>query len=425
MKILMVCLNYAPELTGIGKYAAEQAEWLAARGHAVRVATAPPYYPAWRIGDGYRAWQFRREQIRGVDVWRAPVWIPARQSGARRLLHLASFALSSLPLLARQLFWRPDIVFMVEPPLMCTPAATLLARLTGARTWLHVQDYEVDAAFALGLLRRPWLRRLATRCERMLLARQDCVSSISPAMVALAIDKGVAPSRTMLLPNWTVLHQPSPDATAAMRRELGIPDQSVMALYSGNMGAKQGLEHLSAAAVRLQDRADIHLVFCGDGSGRAALLAACAGLERVRFLPLQDNERFPALLAAADIHLLPQRADVADLVMPSKLTGMLASARPVVTTAASGSALAEVVQRCGIVVPPGDDDAFASAIAELADAPARRVALGNAGLEWARRHLERDTVLGQLEQAMQAMLSGAAGTGNSTDASDNAFERWR
>ena len=111
--------------------------------------------------------------------------------------------------------------------------------------------------------------------------------------------------------------------------------------------------------------------------------------------------------------------------MPSKLTGMLASARPVVTTAASGSALAEVVQRCGIVVPPGDDDAFASAIAALADAPARRVALGNAGLEWARRHLERDTILGQLEQALQAMLSDTAGTGNSTDARDNAFERWR
>lgn len=404
MKILMVSLNYAPELTGIGKYTTEQAEWLAARGHSVRVIAAPPYYPAWRIGDGYRAWQYRREQINGVDVWRAPIWIPSKLSGLRRLVHLASFAASTLPLLARQLAWRPDVVFMVEPPLMCAPATTLFSRVVGARSWLHVQDYEVDAAFALGLLKRPWLRRLATRFERLLLRQQHRVSSISTNMVALAVSKGVPAARTALLPNWTVLHDTAPDAARAMRQELGVPDGAVLALYSGNMGAKQGLEHLSAAATRLCDRADIHFVFCGDGGGRADLQAACAGLRRVRFLPLQSNERFPALLAAADIHLLPQRADVTDLVMPSKLTGMLASARPVVTTAAQGSALADVVARCGIVVPPGDDAAFADAIAALADTPDQRAALGAAGLAWARQHLERDAVLGQFEQTLLSML---------------------
>jgi len=403
MKILMVSLNYAPELTGIGKYTTEQAEWLAARGHSVRVIAAPPYYPAWRVGEGYRAWQYRREQRHGVDIWRAPVWVPARPSGLRRLLHLASFAVSTLPLLARQLAWRPDVVFMVEPPLMCAPATTLFSRLAGSKAWLHVQDYEVDAAFALGLLKRPWMQRLATRFERFLLRRQDCVSSISANMVALAIEKGVAPARTMLLPNWTVLHQTAPAAARAMRQELGVPDNAVLALYSGNMGAKQGLEHLAAAATHLRHRDDIHFVFCGDGAGRADLQAACAALDRLRFLPLQSNERFPALLAAADIHLLPQRADVADLVMPSKLTGMLASARPVVTTAAHGSALADVVSQCGLVVPPGDDDAFAAAIATLADSPALRATLGARGLEWARQHLERDAVLGQLEQALLAM----------------------
>ncbi|MEN7528802.1 glycosyltransferase WbuB [Cupriavidus sp. DL-D2] len=405
MKILMVSLNYAPELTGIGKYTTEQSEWLAARGHDVRVIAAPPYYPAWRIGDGYSAWRYRRETLRGVEVWRAPVWVPARPSGAKRLLHLASFAASTLPLLVRQWFWRPDVVFMVEPPLMCTPAATLLARLSGGRAWLHVQDYEVDAAFALGLLKRPWLRRLALGMERFLLRRQDRVSSISSNMVALAIEKGVAPERAVLLPNWTVLHQTSPDAALAMRTELGIPEDAVLALYSGNMGAKQGLEHLAAAARRLRDRADIRFVFCGDGGGRAELQSACADLPNVQFLPLQSNERFPALLAAADVHLLPQRADVTDLVMPSKLTGMLASGRPVVTTAAQGSALANVVNLCGVVVPPGDDAAFAEGIATLAASPAMRTQLGIAGLAWARTHLDRDAVLGQFEQTLLAMTT--------------------
>jgi len=424
MKILMYCLNYAPELTGIGKYTTEQAEWLVARGHEVRVIAAPPYYPAWKIGDGYRAWQYRREQIRGVEVWRAPVWIPARQSGLRRLLHLASFALSSLPVLAMQFRWRPDVVFMVEPPLMCAPAGTLLSRCRGSKAWLHIQDYEVDAAFALGLLRQPWLRWLATRCERFLLKRQDRVSSISPAMVALAIKKGVSPSRAILLPNWTVLHDTPAEAAATMRHELGVPEHAVLALYSGNMGAKQGLEHLSAAATLLRDRPDIHFVFCGDGGGRAELQAACAGQARVQFLPLQDVERFQALLAAADIHLLPQRADVTDLVMPSKLTGMLASGRPVVATAAPHSGLAEVVGQCGIVVTPGDNAAFASAIAALADDPARRAALGTVGCRWARQHLERDAVLTRFEQSLRAAHANVRDSASAA-VRGGALERWR
>lgn len=102
MKILLYCLNYAPELTGIGKYTGEQAEWLAARGHQVRVITAPPYYPAWKIDRAYRGLRYRREMRHAVDVMRAPLWVPERPSGVKRLLHLASFAVTSLGWLARQ-----------------------------------------------------------------------------------------------------------------------------------------------------------------------------------------------------------------------------------------------------------------------------------------------------------------------------------
>ncbi len=404
MKILLYCLNYAPELTGIGKYTTEQAEWLAMRGHDVRVIAAPPYYPAWRVGDGYRAWQYRRERIGAVDVFRAPLWVPRRQSGATRLLHLASFALFSLPSLARQWTWRPDVVFVVEPPLMCSAAALLFCRLARCKAWLHVQDYEVDAAFTLGLLRLPWLRRLATGVERFLMSRQDRVSSISPAMVALARAKGADRSRALLFPNWVDVGAIRDASGDALRQELGLPAGAVMALYAGNMGAKQGLELLAEAARLLQEHRGLHWIFCGDGAGRAALEAACAGLPRVRFLPLQSAERFPALLAAADIHLLPQRAGAADLVMPSKLTGMLASARPVVATAELGSSLADAVAGCGIVTPPGDASAFAIAIAELAAAPRRRAELGAAGLHWANENLDREAVLTQLEQALLALV---------------------
>ncbi|SOZ17549.1 colanic acid biosynthesis, glycosyl transferase [Cupriavidus taiwanensis] len=408
MKILIYCQNYAPELTGIGKYTGEQAQWLAARGHEVRVICAPPYYPAWRVSDGYSAWRYASETHGGVTVYRAPVWVPRKPSGLLRILHLMSFALSSLPCMAAQLRWRPDVIFAVEPTLMCSPAALLLGSCTRARTWLHVQDLEVDAAFALGVLRHPLLRRLATRVERALTTRYQRVSTISQAMADALRAKGVSPARLKLLPNWADLHEAPADAALAFRHGLGIAADAVIALYAGNMGNKQGLEVLADAAQALQGHPRIHLVLCGDGSGRAALQARCAGLARVHFLPLQPQAQFHAMMAAADMHLLPQRADAADLVMPSKLTGMLASRRAVIATAQPDTELGRLVARVGVLVPPGDASALAHAIATLACQPQRRAMHAAAGRAWAEAHLGRDAVLAQLESSLQALVSAPA-----------------
>ena len=105
MKILFYGINFAPELTGIGKYTGEMAQWFAEQGHEVRVITAPPYYPAWKVSEGYQN-AYVTEQWNGVTVYRTPLWVPAQPNGVKRLVHLASFALSSLPTLFKQWFWR-------------------------------------------------------------------------------------------------------------------------------------------------------------------------------------------------------------------------------------------------------------------------------------------------------------------------------
>ena len=400
MKILLYCLNYAPELTGIGKYTGEQAEWLAARGHQVRVITAPPYYPAWKIDRAYRGLRYRREMRHAVDVMRAPLWVPERPSGVKRLLHLASFAVTSLGWLARQVAWRPDVVFTVEPPLFCSPATLLFARLTGAKAWLHIQDYEVDAAFKLGLLKGGLPQRMASTFERFIMRRYDHVSSISHTMVALARQKGVDATRVSMLPNWVDLAALARRGEADFRARLGIPANAVVALYSGTIGTKQGIEILADAARHLCSRDDLHFIICGAGSGVPALRTQCEGLARVHFLPLQSAEDFPALLDCADIHLMPQRADAADLVLPSKLTNMLASGKPVVATAAPDTELGKLVIQFGSLVEPGNSVAMADAIAALADDPPRRQALGAAGKAWAAANLDLDAVLAEFERTL-------------------------
>lgn len=408
MKILVYGINFAPELTGIGKYTGEMAAWLAAEGHEVRVITAPPYYPAWRVWPGYWPARYVQHVWQAVTVFRCPLWVPRRVSGVKRLIHLASFAISSLPTLVAQWRWRPDIVWVVEPALFCAPAAIAVAKLSGARAWLHVQDYEVDAAFDMGLLKGDLLRRWVGSAERWLMRRFDRVSTISGRMLERAVAKGVSPARVISFPIWVDISTIAPLAGCSpYRAELGIAPGSVVLLYSGNMGGKQGLEVLAEVAARLQDDTGLVFVFCGDGVGKEDLLHRCQGLPNVRFVPLQPLDRLSDLLGLADIHLLPQRADAADLVMPSKLTGMLASGQAVIAATVPGTEVAQVVAdkaQCGVIVPPEDAAALAGAILQLAADPACRALMGARGRAYAARELGRDAVLRRFEQDLVACV---------------------
>lgn len=415
MKILLYGLNFAPELTGIGRFSGDMAAWLAARGHQVRAVTAPPYYPAWRVAEGHSGYWWRRETWEGVDVIRCPLYVPRLASGLRRLIHLASFALSSAaPAKWSGLFWRPDVVFVVEPTAFVAPAGLASAWFAGALSWLHVQDFEFDAAIELGLLPRA-LAGPATASEGFLLRRFDTVSTISPRMVARLEAKGVPGDRTVMFPNWVDTARILPAADGAgFRSELGISQDAIVVLYSGNIGEKQGIEQIATAAQRVaRDRQagdpPVQFVLAGAGAGREVIEQAVRthglGEDAFRLLPLQPEEKLPALLAMADIHLLPQRAEAADLVMPSKLGGMLSSGRPVVASAAPGTQIALTVSNCGIVVAPGDGDAFGRAVLELVRDADRRGSLGLAARREAEANWDRDAVLQRLESELERRVA--------------------
>jgi colanic acid biosynthesis glycosyl transferase WcaI len=401
MKILVYGINYAPELTGIGKYTAEMAETLGASGHEVRVLCAPPYYPQWHVAKGFSGYRYATEHRNRVRVWRAPLWVPSRPKGARRIAHLASFAISSMPVLLRHALWRPDVVMCIAPSLLNAPSALLVARLTGAHAWLHVQDYEVDAAFSLGMLKGSVLKKAALALERLLLTRFDSVSTISAKMLEHALRKGVDSRKVVRFSNWADTGSIFPlKRTSRLRESLKIPETATVVLYSGNMGAKQGLDVLATAAVKRSSRSDLVFVFCGNGPAREEMTALCGSLPTCRFIDLQPVEQLNELLNLADIHVLPQRADAADLVMPSKLTGMFASGRAVIAMANPDTELYDAVSPRGVVVPPGEPDLLAAAIDRLASEAEERARLGTAGREFAQTELSRDAVLREFERVL-------------------------
>jgi len=426
MRILLHGLNFSPEEIGIGKYSGEMVHDLLRRGCDVTVVTTPPYYPQWKIKEGFRKWGWwsdatepklkvledtlgnhgERRLIRGrLKVIRCPLWVPGQVSGVKRIIHLASFGLSSIPAVIWSAFrLRPDVIMTIEPGAFCMPTTWLTARLFGAKAWLHVQDFEVDAAFELGILKQPLLKKLVLAVEAFLMRRFDRVSTISTNMIDRLSTKRVEFDRTYLFPNWVDCDVMRPLENAhAFRAQFHLPIDKCIALYAGNIGAKQGLELIIEAARRTNDDRHLHFVICGDGANFPAIEAEAQGLSNLTLLPLQPMELFNTFMNCADIHLLPQKADAADLLMPSKLTGMLATGRPVVACASPGTQIARVVAGIGCVVHPGDVDAFTESVVKLAADPGERERLGRIARAFAIEHLSKRTILDKFFRELQSV----------------------
>jgi colanic acid biosynthesis glycosyl transferase WcaI len=365
-KILIHGINFPPEPIGTGRYTGELAAYLAAQGESVEVVTALPHYPGWRIHAPYKNGRYTTETLNGIKVIRCPLWLNASGRGIWRLLAPLTFGLAAAPVV----FWRiirtrPHTVVCVKPTLLSAPAAVLAAKIVGARRVLHVQDLEIDAAFNVGHLQGSWLRKAAKAFERFMLLRFDVIITISERMAQKLAINGALPEDIKVIRNWVntskIKYVGGPNG---FRKQLGISDGAFVVLYSGQIGPKQALGILLEAALECKENPNIQFVVAGDGPSKQQLVDNYSHLQNVHFLPIQPEDRLCELLNLADLHVLTQARNTADLVLPSKLGGMLASGRSVLVTADLGTELADLLDGAAILVPPGDTRALAIAIAK-------------------------------------------------------------
>jgi colanic acid biosynthesis glycosyl transferase WcaI len=404
MKIQCLSLNFEPEEIGIAVYSTGFAREMAKRGHIISAFCAHPHYPQWRRRSGWPRFGYHtlKTDDAKFKVVHCPLYVPKKPTAKSRILHYATFAISALPrLIGDALKSRPDIVFVVAPSLVSAVSGLITAKMTGAKLWLHIQDYEVEAAFATGAISPDSrLGRIALTFETWILRKFDMISSISIPMLDKLREKGFPEEKIYEFRNWANLQEVQViEGLSPMRKELDITTKYV-AYYSGNVAAKQGLEIIPEAARILTDRDDLTFVICGEGPFLDTLKEKAAGLKNIRFYPLQPFEKLSDALGIADVHLLPQIAEVAELVLPSKLTNMLASGRPVVATAYTGTALAQEVEGAGIVTEPGNTQAFAQAIANLLDNPKQREELGQKARQKALGNWDMTAILDKLEIEM-------------------------
>ncbi|MDN4174520.1 glycosyltransferase [Nocardioides sp. SOB77] len=385
-RVLVVGLNYAPESTGIAPYTAGMARGLAEQ-YDVNVVTAHPHYPQWEVLPGYGGGE-RSELVDGIPVKRLLHYVPHDPAGVSRIVSEASFALRVA--LARQA--RPDAVVVVTPALLPMGPVLARARRWGAPVGVVVQDLYGKAAGELGLL-GGGLERAITALEGRLLRASDSVVSIHERMArAIADDYGVSAERLSVIPNWTHIEEFAGDRTV-VRQRLGWIDD-VVVLHAGNMGAKQGLEHVVTAARRAQELGrELRFVLMGDGARRSDLGELAIGVKTLEFMEPVSGGDFAGVLAAADVLLLHERPGLKEMCAPSKLTSYFAAARPVLGATDADSAAAHEVRSsgAGVVVPSGDPDALLAGLDELLAADGAEV--GRRGAEYARTRLSEQAAL--------------------------------
>lgn len=411
MRVHIIGINYWPEKTGIALLTTGRAEYLAARGHQVTMCTAVPYYPQWQVAAEYRRRPFARETRAGVDIRRCPIYVPSVVTTVRRAVHELSFVVASF--VRSVTCRRPDVILVVSPPLGLALTAIVLSRLWRVPYIFDVEDLQPDAALDLGMIRGGRIARLLYAVERLAYRHAAAVSTLTEAMRARIAAKGVPPEQVLLLPAWADPElfdlAPRPD-DRALREELGLGDAFVV-LHAGNMGVKQGLDVVLAAAEQAESPGDIVYVLVGDGAMRARLESSVAArrLSSVRLVPLLPRDRFLRLLAAADVCLVTQQRTVADIVFPSKVVTLLAAGKPVVASVNERSEVARVIAEsgAGTVLAPEDPAALSLAVRRLKNDPALRGHMSAAGRAYAHRLWERERTLDRMSHVLERHAAGS------------------
>jgi colanic acid biosynthesis glycosyl transferase WcaI len=381
MRVVVWGINYAPEFTGIAPHSVALCEFLQTRGHDVEMVTTFSYYPTWRKLPEDRGQLYRTDVINAVPVHRCWHFVPERVSAAKRMLHEASFIFTST--LRALSLKAPDVYVLVSPPLLLGAAGWLVGKLKGAPFVFHVQDMQPDAAVGLGMLKEGWFIKTLYALEAFAYRSAARVSGITKGMLVKFRRKGVAEEKLIYFPNAISLaHQIDGPPWGTFRARHGLPADAFLAIYAGNLGVKQGLDVLIGAAQKLRDKR-VHILICGDGAQRDVLQEQIRTLQlpNVTMLPLQQGVNYTSLLQDADLCFITQQSGSGNSFFPSKLLGLLAQAKPVLTVADAESELAEAVVEggFGMNIPPGRPEEVATLLDELASDLERLQRWGAAG----------------------------------------------
>ncbi len=403
MKISIHTMYFLPDFGSAPILMDELARYLAARGHEVEVVTTFPRVPV----PGFRGLAYSRRRSSGFVVKR--FWTPGAPHPLGRLMAWNIYTAGALVNILSP--GKIDLLFLRTPPLQLGVPAFAAKRLRGAKVLLSVQDIHPDLAIESGILKNPAGIRFSRSLERWVYRLADRVVVISDGFRRNLLAKGVPGPKMSVIPNWVDTEFLRPlDKNNPVARKFGFDGKFVL-MYSGTISISSdvALAKILEAARILAPERDVVFAIAGEGLRKDALRARAAtlGLQNVVFLPFQPYGDLPALLASADVLIVPLDGGKSQLSVPSKLYNFMAAGRPVLGLAAPGSEVAAILgeRQRGLPVSPGDAAEIAAAIRALKASPEIRRALAANGRTYVVEHFAKDKVLRSYDELISSMAS--------------------
>ncbi|KLO20840.1 hypothetical protein X275_11095 [Marinitoga sp. 1197] len=369
-KILIIGINYFPEITSTGLYTTELAEYLIEKNFSVDVLTGFPYYPQWKIYDSYKDKpKYFKEKINGVEIYRYKQYIPEKITAISRLNHLYDFYKGTLKI-AKKINKKYDLIINIAPTLLSAKTAIKIKTKTPkSKLWLHIQDFEVDAMIESGIFENNRIiKLLGYRWERLIYEKFDIISTISNGMMKKLVNKKIPEDKIYFLPNWVDTRNLKKVDNPELRKILNI-DKNLVVMYSGSIANKQDWDIVLKSIKKLKKDKDIKFVIIGNGSKRKKIenFIKENKLKNIILLDVQPKEKLNDVLSSADIHIIPQKKNVIDSVMPSKLLGIASVGKPVLVLANSKSEIYNVVKKnkLGIVLNENEYEQLSNIILSI------------------------------------------------------------
>jgi colanic acid biosynthesis glycosyl transferase WcaI len=395
-RLLVFNQYYSPAVEATGKLLTELCRDLAAEFDVTVITGTLRNAPAGReTRDGVEV-----VRVRSTAFERRRLWL--------RALNYVTYLVQSLRAGFRS--ERPDVVLAMTDPPVIADAALLVARRFKVPLVVVSQDIFPETAVALGRIRNRAVIYLLRALVRYYLRRADRIVVIGETMRTRLEAKGAKKERIHVIPNWVDTSALVPTArNNAWSREHDFDGRFVV-MHSGNVGHAQDLDSLIRAATLLRDLDDLAVAIVGGGARYDELVGIARSLAAdITFLPYQARELLSQSLSAADVHVVGLARGLAGYVVPSRLYGILAVARPVIVAADAESETAQIVERsgCGVVVLPGRPDLLAEAIRRAHDGELDLAAMGERGREYVVREADRPVAVARYRTVLGDLLISA------------------
>ena len=400
MKVLIFAQYFfTPEQAGSARLM-ELGGRLAAEGHEVTLVTSMVDNAVRVVPERFRRRLWVREELEGLQLLR--VWSYPNYQGSmkRRLVHYATFNMTSLlALLERGQF---DLVLATSPPLPVGLSGWMASRARRARFVFEVRDLWPHAAVQVGALREGLVLRALEGMERFLYRSADRLIALTPGIRRYLVDAGVPEDRIELVTNgFDPAQFEDMPAPAEARRKLGLEGEFLVML-AGTLGPSMKLEIMLQAADRLRDRPEIRFAFVGDGDARPSLerRAAELRLDNVSFRDPVPRRELGTLYAAADLLFCHVARFYADVALPNRFLDYLGAGKPILTSGTGD--MADAMKHCGAgkVMQPGDVDGMVQAIREIYENREEFSAAARRGVPEAIRRFSWNSVYGDYRRAL-------------------------